>query len=198
ANNNFEGWFLDEALTQPVTDISSVQSTAHTLYAKWKTLSMVTVTFNTDGGTAIESKEYQADGLTYATAPNTGLPTPTHTNSNFEGWFLDAALTQPVTETGTVLSVAHTLYAKWSSNSTPIRIPQLAAHSVNATAIGKNIVLQNLPQNAKVQVYSLNGKQIYSANPENLKILEIGVQTGVYIVKVNKQILQVAVNNRIR
>jgi len=78
-------------------------------------------------------------------------------------------------------------------DTTPTILPQLAAHSVNATTMGKNIVLQNLPQNAKVQVYSLNGKQIHSYNSENSQILRIPVQTGVYIVKINKQTMRVAV-----
>jgi hypothetical protein len=51
--------------------------------------------------------------------------------------------------------------------------------------MGNSIVLQNLPANAKVEVFGLSGKLVYS-NRENPKILEIGVQTkGMYIVKVS-------------
>jgi hypothetical protein len=45
-------------------------------------------------------------------------------------------------------------------------------------------MLENLPSNAKVEVYNLQGNRIYSAYPENPKILRIGVQTkGMYIIK---------------
>ncbi len=55
------------------------------------------------------------------------------------------------------------------------------------------ILLSNLPSNAKVEVYNMQGKRIYSAYPENPKILRIGVQTGIYIVKVNSQTMKIAV-----
>jgi len=80
-----------------------------------------------------------------------------------------------------------------AEDQTPIRLPQLAASGTIAYASGSAIILQNLPRNAKVRVYNLKGKQIHSANPGNLKILQIGVQTGVYVVKVNNQTLRIAV-----
>jgi len=54
------------------------------------------------------------------------------------------------------------------------------------------ILLSNLPPNAKVEVYNLQGKLIYSAYPENPRILKILVQTkGMYIVKANNQTAKV-------
>jgi hypothetical protein len=59
---------------------------------------------------------------------------------------------------------------------------------------GNYILLENLPKNAKVEVYNLQGKLIYSAHPENPQILRIGVQTkGMYIVKIANQTLRVVV-----
>jgi len=77
-----------------------------------------------------------------------------------------------------------------------IRIPQIANAQISVQTKGNKIVLQNLPANAKVELYNLQGKRIYSANPENPKILEIGVQTkGLYIAKISfgseKQILRI-------
>ena len=58
----------------------------------------------------------------------------------------------------------------------------------------KTILLSNLPKNTKVEVYNLQGKRIYSAYPENPKILKIGVQTkGVYIVKVGTKTMRMVV-----
>ncbi|MCL2207741.1 MAG: putative Ig domain-containing protein, partial [Fibromonadales bacterium] len=76
-------------------------------------------------------------------------------------------------------------------------LPQFAASKIRAYAAGKTIVLENVPAGAKAEVYNIQGKRIYSANPDNPLILKIGVQTGVYIVRVSfgseKQILRVPV-----
>jgi len=82
----------------------------------------------------------------------------------------------------------------WSiAVNSPI-IPQIANGSIKVLATANGITLENLPRNTKVEVYSLQGKCIYSAHPENPKILRIGVQTkGMYIVKVGSQTVRVAV-----
>jgi len=85
-----------------------------------------------------------------------------------------------------------------SDSETPIRLPQIATGSLHMQTTTNVIMLENLPSNAKVQAYNLQDKQIYSAYPENPKILRIGVQTkGIYVVKIShgseKQILRVAV-----
>jgi hypothetical protein len=86
--------------------------------------------------------------------------------------------------------------------NTPV-LANASTSNIHAYALGNSIVLQNLPQNAKVEVFGLNGKRIYSAHPENHLIGGIGVQTidvhakGIYIVKVSsgseKKTLRVAV-----
>jgi hypothetical protein len=70
------------------------------------------------------------------------------------------------------------------NSNTPILSPQLASAKIHAYATGSNIILENLPQNAKVELYNLQGKHIYSGNSGNSQILRILVQTkGMYIVK---------------
>ena len=81
----------------------------------------------------------------------------------------------------------------WENNqcTTPIRQLQIITANITAKAIGNTIILQNVPKDAKVEVYNLKGRQVYSANSENSKIL---VQTkGLYIVKVGKQTLKIMV-----
>ncbi|GBU26475.1 hypothetical protein R83H12_03173 [Fibrobacteria bacterium R8-3-H12] len=83
-----------------------------------------------------------------------------------------------------------------SGTKTPIftnrENPRIGRIGVQTTP--NSIQLSNLPPNAKVEVYNLQGKRIYSAYPENPKILKIGVQTkGIYFVKINTQTLRVAV-----
>jgi hypothetical protein len=73
-------------------------------------------------------------------------------------------------------------------------LQQIATGSIRVQATTNAIMLENLPKNTKVQIYSLQGKQIYSTNSENSQILRIPVQTkGMYIVKAGNQTLRVAV-----
>ncbi|MDR2581645.1 MAG: C10 family peptidase [Fibromonadaceae bacterium] len=85
--------------------------------------------------------------------------------------------------------------------NTPALLPQITASNISARAIGNTIVLQNLPQGAKVKVYNLQGKRIYNSQLSTLNSqllphsqLIIKVQTkGVYIIKINNQTLRIAV-----
>jgi hypothetical protein len=73
-------------------------------------------------------------------------------------------------------------------------LPQIATGSIRVQATANAITLENLPKNTKVQIYSLQGKQIYSANSDNSQILRIPVQTkGMYVVKAGSQTVRVAV-----
>jgi len=76
---------------------------------------------------------------------------------------------------------------------TPINPSQTTISNISVRATNNAIVLENLPNNAKVEVYNLQGKRIYSAYPENPKILKIEVQTGMYIVKVGNQTLRAVI-----
>ncbi|MDR2732365.1 MAG: YDG domain-containing protein [Fibromonadaceae bacterium] len=78
-------------------------------------------------------------------------------------------------------NVAFTIIA----GETPI-IANSANHSILVQTKNNEIILQNIPANAKVGVYNLQGKQVYMGNPVNPKILKIMVQTkGIYIVKID-------------
>jgi len=85
-------------------------------------------------------------------------------------------------EGGTVVTDNTTLYLKWTNSNTPILNRENLA-----------IFVQNPPLNTKIELYNLQGKRIYSAYPENPSILRIGVQTGIYIVKIGTQTMRVAV-----
>jgi hypothetical protein len=80
---------------------------------------------------------------------------------------------------------------------TTIRLPQIANNQIAIRATNSGIMLENLPKNAKVKVYNLHGKLVYSGNPENPKILKIMVQTkGIYIIKIGTQTFRVAVGQK--
>jgi fibro-slime domain-containing protein len=85
--------------------------------------------------------------------------------------------------------ISTNMYITQKNNYTPI-VNATIVSNVGIRTTGNAIMLNNLPTNAKVEVYNIHGKQIYMGNPENLKILKIMVQTkGMYIVKVSKGVL---------
>ena len=69
-----------------------------------------TVTFNTNGGSAVSSMK--------ATSGNSiTLPTPTKAGHTFGGWYEDSALTKAVSGTTYKPTADVTLYAKWTASS---------------------------------------------------------------------------------
>jgi len=93
------------ALTSPYLLAGST-----TLYAQWTANATDTITFNSEGGSAVTSMS-GLDGTTIT------LPTaPTYAGHSFNGWFVapsgGAALTSPY-----LLAGSTTLYAQWTANS---------------------------------------------------------------------------------
>jgi hypothetical protein len=81
-----------------------------------------------------------------------------------------------------------------SDDGTPIRLPQVANGPLFVYASGNDIVLQNLPSNAKIGVYNLQGKQVYLGNSGNSQTLQIAVRTkGMYIVKAGTEKFRIVV-----
>lgn len=98
----FAGWFTDEGLTAAFDKEANVTA-ATTLYAKWTKLH--TVTFDTNGGAAVEAQKVLDGGkLTAATTTSSGL--------KFAGWFADEALTVQF-DMDAAITADITLYAKW-------------------------------------------------------------------------------------
>lgn len=87
----FQGWYLDEAYTEPATFPITVGEKQVDLYAKW--VEAVTVTFNLNGGTSTDDAD--GDGtFTLEIAKGSALPdtlaTPTHPTFVFGAWYADA------------------------------------------------------------------------------------------------------------
>jgi hypothetical protein len=82
-----------------------------------------------------------------------------------------------------------------SDGASPVIISRIASGQTIIQATSNAILLENLPQNAKVQIYNLQGRRIYSNNNhENPLILKIMVQTkGLYFIKINNAITRVVV-----
>ena len=67
-----------------------------------------TVTYNSNGGSAVESQQVPAGFCSFAT------DTPTKENMVFDGWFTDAELTNEFIRATTPITSDITLYAKWN------------------------------------------------------------------------------------
>ncbi len=118
AGDSFIGWYLDAALTYPIKQIEKGSHGNLTLYAKWKSnmpegpdpAETYTITYELNGGTnhADNPAAYTADTATIV------LKAPTREGYTFNGWYLDAAFTQSITQIEKGRTGNLTLYAKWT------------------------------------------------------------------------------------
>ena len=108
---DFVGWYADEALTQEVDFGSKNAPTAPaktvSYYAKWEGLDN-TVSFDSNGGSAVESKIGKTgEHLTEPAAP-------TKTGYAFAGWYSDQNCTKKWDFDSDTVPGAMTLYAGWT------------------------------------------------------------------------------------
>jgi uncharacterized repeat protein (TIGR02543 family) len=84
----FVGWFFDEQLTQPVGEISSLQSDVN-LYPKWDVIPTYVIRYHLTHENTIEEVEVlEGRDVTLQTIKQEGF--------RFLGWFRDSGLTEPV------------------------------------------------------------------------------------------------------
>ena len=111
----FSGWnTLANGAGTAYSDAQSVIfNTPTTLYAQWSAVATDTITFNSEGGSAVSS-------VTGSNGTTITLPAaPTYSGYTFLGWFAASsggtALTSPYT-----LATSTTLYAQWSANTNAV------------------------------------------------------------------------------
>ena len=104
--HNFVGWYSDSNLTNQYS-FDTMPSRNITVYAKWSK-KKYQVTFNSNGGNAIESQEVEYQGK--ATRPSN----PTKTGYTFVGWYSDSELSNEYDFNSSITS-AITLYGKWQA-----------------------------------------------------------------------------------
>jgi uncharacterized repeat protein (TIGR02543 family) len=106
-NYTFDGWYKEVGLTT-LWNFSTDEVTSNTtLYAKWMAVTY-TVTFNSDGGTAIDPFANVMHGATI-TAPTE----PTKDGYTFEGWYKEVEFTNLWVFETDIVSSNTTLFAKW-------------------------------------------------------------------------------------
>jgi len=129
--HTFDGWYKDPGLTAVFDITNTVITSATQLYAKW-TINDYTVTFNTNGGTAIVSQTVQYNALVV------GPVTTTREGHTFNGWYTDTGLTAAFDIANTPVTGITLLYAKWDTIGYPVTF-----HTNGGTAIDSQTVQYN-------------------------------------------------------
>ncbi len=101
----FDGWYVDEELSEAFPAVGLTPPENLTLYAKW-TPALITITFVTNGAAAIEPMQ-----VPYLSSY--ALPSPELEGYTFGGWYYDAELTTRHINTGAMSALDITLYARW-------------------------------------------------------------------------------------
>ena len=104
----FVGWYKEVAGTNAWNFDTDVVTANVTLYAKWTTV-MYTVTFETNGGSAIAPQQVAEGAM--ATRPN---PSPTKSGAAFDEWYRDSTLNNAYNFSTPVMANT-TLYAGWKT-----------------------------------------------------------------------------------
>ncbi|WP_256759466.1 InlB B-repeat-containing protein [Cohnella sp. WQ 127256] len=125
----FGGWYKEEGLTTAFVFTTAITGNT-TLYAKW-TLNNYTVTFNSNGGTAVSSKPASYNST--ITAPTA----PTRTGYTFGGWYKEEGLTTAFVFT-TAITGNTTLYAKWTINNYTVTFNSNGGTTVSGKAVSYN------------------------------------------------------------
>lgn len=104
----FVGWYKDKGLETAFDKENDLIDADTTLYAKW-TIKTYTVTFNTNGGSAVAAETVIFDKRVQK--PDA----PTKDGASFEGWYKDSALTEEYDFVNDRISEDTTIYAKWGT-----------------------------------------------------------------------------------
>ena len=118
----FEGWYEDENLNTPFV-FDTMPPYDLTLYASWRGVDEVRITFETDGGSEVET--LSADSGDAIEAPED----PEKEGHTFEGWYLDESYEEAFAF-DTMPEEDFTLYAKWSVNVYTIAFDTLGGNDI--------------------------------------------------------------------
>lgn len=130
----FDGWYTDEKCTARY-DFDKAVTANTTLYAKWTQL--FTLTFETNGGTKIDSVEAPDGSLVYL-----GSYKPTKSGYYFVGWYTDKNLTRASRVGYVKMDADKTVYAKFAvadktnPKTADPALPGLALAVLSFSAVG--------------------------------------------------------------
>ena len=176
----FAGWYKDDNTFLlkwlPETDIIT---SAMTLYAKWT--KSFTVTFNSQGGTAVASQEVgQGNKIIKPTDP-------TYSGYTFNGWYKEANCTNAWDFSTDVVTSALTLYAKWTEGETGIVETQTNTINIYPNPAQSTLYIQSAEEVEQVSIYDISGRMLLTMGHAPLPNQGIDVShfaNGIYIIKV--------------
>ncbi|MDH6604331.1 putative repeat protein (TIGR02543 family), partial [Bacilli bacterium PM5-9] len=138
--HTFGGWYSDAALTTAKTSISTTETGAVTLYAKWSA-NDYNITYELNGGT---NDVLNPTSYTYGIGI-TSFEDATKVGYVFAGWYSDAALTSSVTSISTTDIGNKALYAKWNADDNVYKVE----HYIESLASGNYDLYREDNMNAK-------------------------------------------------
>ena len=126
----FAGWYSDALTTTPWDFATDTMGAGDmTLYAKW-TVNSYQVTFDSNGGSAVNSQTVAYGSL--VTTPSA----PTKLGNTFAGWYADAGLNTPWDfAANTVGAGDMTLYAKWDVNNYTVTFDSNGGSAVSSQSV---------------------------------------------------------------
>jgi len=109
--STFAGWYT--ATSGGGTEFTATTTvTANiTVYAKWSTNSVYTVTYDSQGGSAVDAQHVTLPATTVGTLPTA----PTKTNYTFDGWYTATSGGGTQFTASTTVAASLTVYAKWTA-----------------------------------------------------------------------------------
>jgi len=128
AGQTFAGWYTDTNVTTPWDFTTDLVKGDMTLYAKWTT-NAYTVSFQSNGGSAVAAQEIALDGKVVAPA------NPSKAGQTFAGWYTDSNLATPWNFSTDLVKGNMTLYAKWTVDTYTVSFQSNGGSAVAAQEI---------------------------------------------------------------
>jgi uncharacterized repeat protein (TIGR02543 family) len=110
----FNGWYTSSSGGTKISASTAAPSSNTIYYAQWM-VKYVTVTWNANGGSVSPTSVSKQEGTTL-----TALPTPTHTNYTFNGWYTASSGGAKISTSTIVPSSSVTYYAQWTAKTVVI------------------------------------------------------------------------------
>ncbi|MDR1061853.1 MAG: InlB B-repeat-containing protein [Clostridiales bacterium] len=124
----FAGWYEDSGLAGEPYDFDAPVGRDFTLYARWE-IAQYTVTFETNGGSAVEPRGVAHGGIV-------GRPDdPTMEGYAFDGWYEDIGLAGAEYDFGAEVTGDITLYAKWATAQYTVAFEPNGADAIAAQTV---------------------------------------------------------------
>jgi Listeria/Bacterioides repeat len=171
AGYRFVNWYKEAACTNAWDFATDVVTHNITLYAKW-TINTYTVTFDSDGGSAVSPITNIEYGSTISKPAD-----PTKAGYRFVNWYKEAACTNAWDFATDVVTDNITLYAKWEDETD---IDNVNLYNIKAYSTPLGIKVENVPAGTNIEVYTIGGTFVtnYTETLINISF------PGVYILRV--------------